>query len=919
MNKSLPLPLIAAAAIVAVAFWSFKPIFISLVGDKTGYAEVFIIAGGISATTSLVIAAILGKTTLKLVTAPRFSKGLLQTLISGACLSVWYYSFYRSLFGAQKVDATVIAFSWPLIAVVAMRIFAPSHARNLSRSEWALIITAYLGAIAVGFSGISRVGFLEARELMFAFAAALAAGAYLPFAINAVAVFSTIVGNRILATFYAVSFANIAALVAVSMVMVATDQPLLFYAVDGWVILICALIGIGTYLVAEITWTWALSEYKSLTLSSLAYLSPAFSVILLYLFFDEPIAAVTAFGLALILFSNMTLHGAYQSSNALISALIGTLFIALVSLFIAPVDLPGLRDMLYFISGLFAILAGFILSRVSSRRAQEIDQRTLLVRRIVDAVSPDDVPSRDTADAALRGVIDIEFTASLAAKEKLAEKTRDRLRQGSAPTPIQQEQLLAFDTWLNIHRDRLSLSEKSALWLTGGVSILLLLILRGSDALSTLGLYAFSAGCLLVIFAINDYERNNFQGFRRQMMRLQDGFREIGRDKYLPKSLVDSNEILALFGKGRIRYTDAEDALCVQEINPTKNTFRMVYLGASFLLVCALLTLPISMANNGENDNVLSLRPEVFSDSNWALIGEADTDLRVGVLDWSASKVIAEIIRQTVETELDLRVALVETSVNDLFPAMANPEGDIDIHSDFWAENQRQNLAQFVVQDQLVRLNQIPYAGRQGIYVSAPNFPDFAFTSIADMATPEAIAAFDTDGDGRGEIWIGAAGWQSTTTIANLLDAYGLGTKWEYQTFSDTIFKAKLAQFHQQGKPILFYGYEPDWIHAAYELQGLTIPLTQHQCPAVPGVVTTGTECVFGAVSVHIAFAERLETSHPKAAQLLSAMHFTTEDVNDWLADMRDHDHSPADVAQGWIADNPGRVADWRASMQPTQ
>jgi glycine betaine/proline transport system substrate-binding protein len=95
--------------------------------------------------------------------------------------------------------------------------------------------------------------------------------------------------------------------------------------------LIAAIIGIGTYLVAEVTWTWAFQEYKSLTLSSLPYFSPAVSVILLHVLFDEPVRPIAIVGLVLMLFSNLTLHASQRSTNALSLTLIATVYVALAS------------------------------------------------------------------------------------------------------------------------------------------------------------------------------------------------------------------------------------------------------------------------------------------------------------------------------------------------------------------------------------------------------------------------------------------------------------------------------------------------------------------------------------------------------------------------------------------------------------
>lgn len=149
---------------------------------------------------------------------------------------------------------------------------------------------------------------IGSSENVWAFVAAIGSGIYLPFAINATRSFDRLVRSRTIATFYAVSVANAIAFTAVLVALWVTERALRFDAFDSRVLLICALIGIGTYLVAEISWTWAFQEYKSLTLSSLPYFSPAVSAVLLYLLFEEPVRPVAMVGLVLILFSNLALH-----------------------------------------------------------------------------------------------------------------------------------------------------------------------------------------------------------------------------------------------------------------------------------------------------------------------------------------------------------------------------------------------------------------------------------------------------------------------------------------------------------------------------------------------------------------------------------------------------------------------------------
>lgn len=302
---------VTIAAVTAVAFWSLKPVFISIIGDRGGFAEVYVAAGLISVIVSAVGALVLWRTTMVVARGGRTSRsGAASAAISGLFLALWYYGFYRALYGASKADATIIAFTWPLIAVIAMRVFSPTTARKLSGHEWLMLLVSFAGVTAIGAStaGGAQSGAGASGEIVWAFVAAIGSGLYLPFAINATRSFGRVVDSRPVATFYAVSVANATAFAAVLVALLVTGRALHFDGFDAQVLLVCALIGIGTYLVAEIAWTWAFQEYKSLTLSSLPYFSPAVSVVLLYLLFDEPVRPIAVMGLVLVLVSNLVLH-----------------------------------------------------------------------------------------------------------------------------------------------------------------------------------------------------------------------------------------------------------------------------------------------------------------------------------------------------------------------------------------------------------------------------------------------------------------------------------------------------------------------------------------------------------------------------------------------------------------------------------
>jgi len=894
------MPVIVIAAMTAILFWSLKPVFVATIGDRATFAEIFVIAGAIALACSLAGAAIMWRDTLKLVRTRAVFYGAANAVTAGFFLALWYYGFYRGLYNSQKADVTIIAFTWPLIAIFAMQIFAPNLARRLSRMELSLVLVAFFGAVAIGLGRLTSLDLTSNSEILFAFLAAFGSGVYLPFSLKALIAFEDIIGSKVKATFFSVSLANAAALAFVLCYFAAMGQRLYFYAFDPTVWAICALIGIGTYLLAEMTWNWAFTEFKSLTLSSLVYFSPALSVVYLYVFFDVPVSSLSVFGLVLILFANMTLHGRYQLNNALFSALIGTLFVALCSFFVVPTDTRFLTDLLYFLSGVFAILAGFILSRVSGRRAQEVDVRSDLVRSLLELRNGEQVRD-DMIDTLLQLLIEIEFTAILAEKQESAVAFRTGLRQIEPSERLRQTRA-NFDQWYNIHRDRLSLGEKAAIWLTGGGSILFLVLVRGDDVLSQIGVFILSAGILLVLFTISDYEKSNVQGFRKQFLRLQEGFSELGRTLFVPRSVVETREISSLDGIDTLRFRNLSGDIETISTGRDRSGFRIVYSGTALLMLGALFALPLSSSDYSGNQLDRIIRPGVGNTALQLPFFSDESDIVIASFAWDASKVIAEVIRQTISDRLGYSAAVQEANLNDVFAAMADPNGRIDVHPDFWLQNQPENLIRYVRNEGSVSLNAQSYEGTQGIYVAAP-FAE-GVTQISDLASAAVSAQYDTNGNGRGEIWIGAGDWLSTAIVRQHLERFGLDQFWDFEVYGESIFRAKLASFQARGESLVFYGYEPDWVHAIYD----TIELDS-VCPG--DEPNGGGDCELASVDVHVAYSAALEDDMPSVSQLLSRIRFRAQDLNAWLSATAQSGEAPEAVAAQWIAEHETIVQGW--------
>lgn len=300
------------AAVTAVGLWSITPILITMVGGRLGAAEVFLIAIAFSIVAGIVIALANWKTTKTLLRSLNRTSGLLPGVmnasIAGVFIGLWYFGFYQALVLGPKVEVTVIAFIWPLLSIIAMRVFARDVAPPLKLMSWLLIGASFIGVGLITFNNAGNSDNGSIWGIVWAFIAAIGSGLYLPFAVKASASFSRIISPGPLTTFYSVSVSNLSALVVAGGAMVFSGYPLDFTGLDLGSFVLCAVIGLGIYLFAEVAWTWAFRETASLTLSSLPYFSPAVSVVLLALIYNETVTMYAVVGLVIIVVSNLWLH-----------------------------------------------------------------------------------------------------------------------------------------------------------------------------------------------------------------------------------------------------------------------------------------------------------------------------------------------------------------------------------------------------------------------------------------------------------------------------------------------------------------------------------------------------------------------------------------------------------------------------------
>lgn len=293
----------------------------------------------------------------------------------------------------------------------------------------------------------------------------------------------------------------------------------------------------------------------------------------------------------------------------------------------------------------------------------------------------------------------------------------------------------------------------------------------------------------------------------------------------------------------------------------------------------------------------------------------AQEKVTISNLTWTGANAIEYVIKAIIEGpmggEAEVVAGMSDTAL--IMAGMDKGDGSIDVHADLWMPNQQANWDKYIDGAKSVD-NNVSYLGTQSMYV--PAYLKDKVGSFEDLADPNVAALFDKDGNGKGEYWAGDASWSSTKMWQVKFRSYGLDELWEPEIVSDATFKAQLKSAIGNEKPILFYYWTPEWIHAAYDLAPLEEPARTEGCMELKldqedWLEASKFGCKHADANVFIAFSKSLETRNPPVATMLKNMKLDPATVNDWILKIGRDEQDPQDVAEAWVAENMDTVKGW--------
>jgi len=307
----------------------------------------------------------------------------------------------------------------------------------------------------------------------------------------------------------------------------------------------------------------------------------------------------------------------------------------------------------------------------------------------------------------------------------------------------------------------------------------------------------------------------------------------------------------------------------------------------------------------------------LLGSASMAIAGPAmAADIVIGVPNWPSVNATAHILKVAIEQNLGLEVELQNGTNPIVFEAMDS--GAMHVHPEVWMPNQ-QNLHDTYVTDKgTVAFNANGVEAFQGMCVDKATADANDIRSIEDLTNPDIAALFDSNGDGQGEVWIGAPGWASTNVEKIRAKSYGYDQVMELTEIDETVAYANLDNAIKAGEPWVGFCYTPHYVFALHDMQILEEPAYDAskwnvlQPTDDPDWLEKSEAGVaWDLAYLHLHYAKSLEEEYPEVAQLLANMKLDTEAVSAMTYALVIEGKEPAAYAEEWVTANEDAVLDW--------
>ena len=294
-----------------------------------------------------------------------------------------------------------------------------------------------------------------------------------------------------------------------------------------------------------------------------------------------------------------------------------------------------------------------------------------------------------------------------------------------------------------------------------------------------------------------------------------------------------------------------------------------------------------------------------------------DGKIIIGVPNWPSVKAKAHIVKAVIEANFGLEVELQTASNVVIFEAM--DKSAMHLHPETWSPNHDSFIHKYINEENKIKESTAKKTlAWQKICITEGTAERTKIEHLTELTNPQMAKQFDSDGDGRGEIWIGAVGWGSTPVERIRAKSYGYDVTMKLKTMEEALAIAAVDAAVSKKQNIVFFCYYPHHIFTLYRLRTLKEP--PHDPARWKVIAPTNdpnwlekshADMAWKDAQVSSHYSTSLEKSHPQVAKLFSRLGFTAEDAVDMSYQLTVKNVLPSGYAQMWIKKNTRLVDSW--------
>ena len=291
-------------------------------------------------------------------------------------------------------------------------------------------------------------------------------------------------------------------------------------------------------------------------------------------------------------------------------------------------------------------------------------------------------------------------------------------------------------------------------------------------------------------------------------------------------------------------------------------------------------------------------------------------DLVIGMPNWSSGQATANILKVSLKKEFGIEADAV--GMGELIAFAGLNSGTVDIHPEVWLPNLDNLVKQYVTDAGTVAISPIGVPAWQGICATRTAADKYGVRDISDLSDPKKTEAFDTDGDGRGEISIRAQTWSSTSIERIRANSYGYAKTMTLLEMPEDVGMAAVDAAEATQRPVVFGCYAPHAVFKLHDIVRLTEPPYDPAkwkvlLPSEDPLWLSKSSAPVGwdAAHYHIAYATSLRKDHPEVVKFLERIDFKPEEAIEMSYALQVERQDPYEFAEQWVARNAARVEGW--------